>query len=390
MTAENEGKRKTMKRKLIVLSPVIILLLAFLVMKVLSSFKDEQPKRGAMVKPRLVETQIVALDDVPASLTTFGTLASSQPVTLISEVSGTLKAGNIKFQPAQSFKKGDLLLKVDDRQIKLQLNATKSNLLTALASIMPDIKVSTPQIAQVWQNYFDSINFENPLQPLPETTDQRLKALLARYNIYKLYFSVQDLEIRAAKHYFYAPFNGSIVNAQLRVGSTAAPGTRLADIINLDELEVEIQVPAADIEWIKANSKVDLTTPDGSIKWKGHIDRIGNVIDTRSQSIFAYIKLDDTANVTPTAGIFLRADIEAETIPNAMKVSRKAVYEESYVFLVQDSKFVQRDIDIAFDEGDYYILDGGLAPGDTLVSELLQGISEGMPAKAIPSRDLKD
>jgi len=379
-----------MKRKLIVVSPVIILILAYLVMKVLTSFKEEQPKRSAMVKPRLVETRIVELRDVPASLTTFGTLASSQPVSLISEVAGTLKPGTIKFQPAQSFKKGDLLLKVDDRQIKLQLNSTKSDLLTALATLMPEIKVSSPKIFQTWQSYFDSISFDKSIGPLPETDDQRLKALLARYNIYKLYFTVQDLEIRAAKHYFYAPFNGSIVSAQLRVGSTAAPGTRLAEIINLDELEVEIQVPAADIRWIQTNSRVDLTTPDGSIKWKGHIDRIGNVIDTRSQSIFAYIKLDDTADVTPTAGIFLKAVIVAQTIPNAMKVSRRAVYEESYVFLVKDSKFVQRDIDIAFEEGDFYILNGGLTPGDTLVTELLQGVSEGMPAKAIPSLDLKN
>ncbi len=379
-----------MKRKLIVLSPVIILVVAYLVMMILMSFKIEQPKRTAMVNPRLVETRIVELGDVPATLTTFGTLASSQPVSLISEVSGTLKPGTIKFQPAQSFKKGDLLLKVDDRQIKLQLNSTKSDLLTALATLMPEIKVSSPEIFQTWQSYFNTINFEDPIQPLPESSDQRIKALMARYNIYRLYFSVQDLEIRAAKHYFYAPFNGSIVSAQLRVGSTAAPGTRLAEIINLDELEVEIQVPAADVRWIGTNAEVDLTTPDGSIKWKGHIDRIGNVIDTKSQSIFAYIKLDDTADVTPTAGIFLRANIVAQTIPNAMKISRRAVYEESFVFLVEDSKFVQRDIDIAFEEGDYYILNGGLAPGDTLVSELLQGVSAGMPAKPIPDLDLKD
>ncbi|MCF7923273.1 MAG: hypothetical protein K9M55_11280, partial [Candidatus Marinimicrobia bacterium] len=242
-----------MKRKLIVVSPLIILILAYLVMKVLTSFKEEQPKRSAMVKPRLVETRVVELGDVPASLTTFGTLASSQPVSLISEVAGTLKPGTIKFQPAQSFKKGDLLLKVDDRQIKLQLNSTKSDLLTALATLMPEIKVSSPKIFQTWQSYFDSISFDKSIGPLPETDDQRLKALLARYNIYKLYFTVQDLEIRAAKHYFYAPFNGSIVSAQLRVGSRDAPGTRLAEIFNLDELEDEIQVPPADIRWIGTN-----------------------------------------------------------------------------------------------------------------------------------------
>lgn len=379
-----------MKRKLIVVSPVIVILLAFIVMRVLTSFKEERPKRSSTIKPRYVETRIVSLDDVPASLTTFGTLASSQPVTLISEVSGTLESGTIKFQPAQSFNKGDLLLKVDDRQIQLQLNSTKSDLLTALASIMPDIKVSTPEIYQSWQDYFDSIKFQGTIAALPETKDQRLKALLARYNIYKLYFGVRDLEIRAAKHYIYAPFNGSIVTTQLRVGSTAAPGTRLAEIINLDELEVEIQVPAKDISWISKDAHVDLTTPDGSIKWKGHIDRIGNVIDTRSQSIFAYIKLDDTADITPTAGVFLRADIKAQTIPNAIKVSRRAVYEESYVFLVDNSMFVQQPIEIAFDEGDFYVIDGGLSNGDTLVSELLQGVSAGMPAKPIVRQALAE
>lgn len=374
-----------MKRKLIVLSPVIILILAYLAMKLLSSFKEEEPKRSATVKPRVVETRVVALEDVPASLGTFGTLASSQPVSLISEVAGTLQAGEVKFQPSQSFKKGDLLLKVDDRQIALQLNSTKSDLLTALATLMPELKVSSPDIFETWQAYFDAINFKDPIQPLPEAGGQRLKALLARYNIYRLYFAIQDLEIRAKKHYFFAPFNGTIVSTQLRVGSTAAPGARLAEIINLDELEVEIQVPAADIQWIQPDALVDLSTPDGAIHWPGHIDRIGNVIDTRSQSVLAYIKIDDTAEVTPTAGIFLRADIDAETIPNAMSVTRKAVYEQSYVFVIEDAKFARRDINIAFDGGDYYILNGGLAPGDTLVYELLQGISDGMPAQAISS-----
>jgi membrane fusion protein (multidrug efflux system) len=383
-------EKGNMKRKLIVLSPVIIILLGFAIMRVLMSFKEEQPKRGTTIKPRMVETVEVQLGDVPATLTTFGTLASSQPVTLISEVSGTLQPGNIKFQPAQSFKKGDLLLKVDDRQIKLELNSTKSDLLTALASIMPEIKVSTPEIFQTWQNYFDAINFEEKIGPLPDTQDQRLKALLARYNIYKLYFQVQNLEIRAAKHTFYAPFNGSIVTTSLRVGSVAAPGTRLAEIINLDQLEVEIQVPARDINWISPNAQVHLTKPGSSVHWKGHIDRIGNVIDDRSQSIFAYIKLDDTANVTPTAGVFLKADIVAQTIPDAIKVSRRAVYEESYVFLVKDAQFVQRDVEIAFSEGDYYIINGGLMVGDTLVSEVLQGVSAGMPAQAILSGGMED
>ncbi len=371
-----------MKRKILVISPIVLLVVGYLIMQVLLSFKEDKPKRSSQVRPRVVATQLVILGEVPAKLTTFGSLASSQPVTLISEVSGTIQAGDIPFQSSQSFKKGDLLLRIDDRQIKLELNSTKSDLLTALASLMPEIKVSSPAIFQTWQKYFDSINFKDPISELPFTDDQRLKALLARYNVFKLYFAVQNLEIRAAKHYFYAPFNGSVISTQLREGSTAAPGTRLGELINLDKLEVEIQVPAQDVGWIAVDSPVKLYSDDYGNDWDGHIDRIGNIIDERSQSVSAFIKLDATQAAMPLAGIFLRADIEAQTIPNAMKVGRRAVYEQSYVFIVDGGEFERREVKIAFDEGDYYIINQGLTPGDTLVTELLQGVSAGMPAQA--------
>ena len=351
-------------------------------MKILFSFKAEKPKRNSQITPRIVATSVVSLGEVPAKLTTYGTLASSQPVTLISEVSGTLQAGDIAFQPAQSFKRGDLLLKVDNRQINLELNSTKSDLLTALSSLMPEIKVSSPKIFQVWQQYFDSINFDEPIGELPTTQDQRLKALLARYNIFKLYFAVQNLEIRASKHFFYAPFNGSIISTQLRDGSTAAPGSRLGELINLEKLEVEIQVPAKDIGWIHEGSPVILEPEENGIQWIGHIERIGNIIDERSQSVLAYIKLDDTGDVNPLAGVFVKADIEARMIPDAIKVSRRAVYEESYVFLINGGVFEKRPVGVAFDEGDYYIINRGLTASDTLVTELLQGVSAGMPARS--------
>ncbi len=86
--------------------------------------------------------------------------------------------------------------------------------------------------------------------------------------------------------------------------------------------------------------------------------------------------------MNPLAGVFVRADIEARLIPDAIKVGRRAVYEESYVFLVNGGLFEKRDVGIAFDEGDYYIINKGLSPGATLVTDLLQGVSAGMPAQS--------
>ena len=93
--------------------------------------------------------------------------------------------------------------------------------------------------------------------------------------------------------------------------------------------------------------------------------------------------MDDIGDSHPYTGAFLNVEIQAQTITDAIQVSRRAVYEASYVFLVENGLFRQRPVDIAFDEGDFYIIDTGLNNGDTLVTELLQGVSDGMPARAI-------
>ena len=145
-----------MRRKIIYLLPVFIVIAGFVAMQFLSSFKTAPAKKKPQPVVKIVETRSVALDDVPAEIVAFGRLASSQPVILYSEVEGTLKRGDLTFRPGQSFKRGSLLLKIDTRQITLDINTAKSDLLTALASVLPEIKLDFPDEFPVWQNYFNN------------------------------------------------------------------------------------------------------------------------------------------------------------------------------------------------------------------------------------------
>jgi hypothetical protein len=101
----------------------------------------------------------------------------------------------VPFQPGQSFKRGDLLIKVDDRQMKLDLNSAKSDFLNALATVLPEIKVDFPDRYEIWQNYFNSCGFDKELASLPEVEDQKIKLYLTRFNVYKLYFTAQNLDV---------------------------------------------------------------------------------------------------------------------------------------------------------------------------------------------------
>jgi len=371
-----------MKRKILIILPIVILIVGFIAMRILISMKKEPPKRATVARPKIVAAEVVALKDIPSQVTAYGRLMSAQPITLFSEVSGEIMRGSVPFQPAQSFKKGDLLLKIDDRQIKLDINTAKSDFLNAVASVLPELKVDFPEEYEKYQAYFDCCGFDEKLGELPETDNQKVKLYLSRFNVYKLYFAVRNLEIRLEKHYFYAPFSGSIVSADLRVGSTVRIGSQLGQIINLENLEVELPVPAIDIQWIDRSKPVTFTSSEIAGEWRGKIQRIGKNIDTRTQSVQVFASVDRGDQNGLYNGVFLKAQIPGTVIKNGISIPRKAIYEDRFVYTIKDGKLDYREVDISFQEPESVIATGGVANGDTLVVEVLQGVASGMLAQA--------
>ena len=365
-----------------IILPASILIGGFALMLLFFNLKGDPPRKNFQKRTKIVETRVVELASIPAEIVAYGRVMSAQPVQLYSEVAGIIMKGSVPFQPAQAFRKGDLLLKIDDRQAILTLNSTKSELLTALAAVLPEIKTDFPDEYPVWQNYFDNCTFDNDLAEIPETDNQKMKLYLSRFNVYKLYFSVRDLEIRLAKHYFYAPFDGSIVSANLRVGSTARSGSLLGEIINLEQLEVEVPVPAQDIQWIEKGSPVKFKSSEIAGEWTGKVVRIGNAIDSRTQTIQVFVSIDRNRSIPIIDGLFFETRIPGSYIENAYKVPRRAVYNEKYVYLISDGRLEYREIDIARKENSSVIIDGGLFDGDTIVLEAMQGVFPGMPAQS--------
>jgi RND family efflux transporter MFP subunit len=294
-------------------------------------------------------------------------------------VSGEVIAGEVDFLPAQTFSKGALFLKIDDRQANLRLNSIKSDLLSALAMALPEIKTDYPEAWDEWQEFFSGCDFDRNVPPLPETASERLKLLLARLNIYKLYFSVRDQEIVLEKHRFYAPFDGSIVQVNSRTGSTVRTGSLLGSIINLENQEVQVSLPASDLTWIDTNAIVSLTSSETLEQWQGRVVRIGSNIDTRTQTVDLFVALVDNNSSPLLNGAFLQALIPGRIVNNGVTIPGSSVYQEKYVYLVIDGKLKSSEITIARWEGNSAIIAKGLENGDTVVVEAMQGVIEGMP-----------
>ncbi len=344
------------------------------------SMREEPARRTPEPRPRSVASEVVYRSTIESRIAAFGRLASAQPVDLIAEVPGELTPGDVPFRPGQEFRRGQTLVVIDPRQARLDLNTAKADLLTALAQVLPEIKVDFPDEYQVWQDYFNRTEFDQPLDPLPEAANQRIKLFLARFNVFKLYFTVRNLEIRLNKHYIEAPFDGAITGASLRVGSNAGVNTRLGSIINLEDLEVEIPVPTEELRWISVNESVTLTSTEVKGLFSGEITRIGQALDSGTETVPVFISVDPDPDNRLYEGLFLEAAIPGAAVDSAFRLPRTALYDDRFVYVVDEGKLELRPVEIARREQATVIITDGLNDGDTVVIEQLQGVAPGMLA----------
>ncbi len=370
------------KTLLSIISVIAILIIAAVIMFVLSGLKEEPPKKPPANKSKVVNAVVLKKKDIPVNITAYGKLRSARPVTLFSEVSGILEKGDVEFRPANKFKKGDLIIKIDDRQTDLELKSMKSDFLNALATVLPEIKIDFPDEYKKWEDYFNSCSFDKKLPVLPEASNQKIKLFLTRYNVYKLFFSVRNLEIKKEKHYVTAPFNGSILSAQLREGATVRSGSQLGEIISLSEMEAGLQVAVNDISWINKSGPVSLHSDEMDLTWSGKVSRIGSSIDESTQTIPVYVKITG-GEADPVAGTFVKGELTGKFFRDAFTVPRQAVYKDNYIYLVKNKKLAFRKTDIIRMETEFAIIKSGVEEGDTLVTELMQGVADGMSAKVI-------
>ena len=125
----------------IIAAGTAIIIFSFFSMKLLSSLKENPLPKPAEELVRFVKAQPVKYDNLKTSFIANGRVYSKSEITVSAEVSGKILEGNIPFKEGQTFRKGDLLIRIYNNEAVLNLKAEVSSFLTQLAGILPDLKI---------------------------------------------------------------------------------------------------------------------------------------------------------------------------------------------------------------------------------------------------------
>ncbi len=369
--------RKIDRRIIIVAALIFIVGLSYGLMRYLISLKEEPPMRPPIEAKRYVKAEPVKYSTINSPVFAPGRLASVAEIDIVAEASGKILTEKIPLKKSASFKKGNVLFTIYPDEAELALKARKSQFLNTLANIIPDIRIDFPEREPEYMEFFSAINLEEPLPPLPEIRDEKMRIFLTTRNVLSEYFNIQKDELQLSRHTIRAPFDGTYTHVFLEAGAYTNTGGRVAHAISTTKLELEVPLERFDAKWVKIDDQVKVKSDRRGIEWTGIVIRKSQFVDEDTQSQSVFVRIHNHTKPSLLSGEYLTAHFPGHPIENAMEIPRNAVFNSNEVFIIVNGRLQKRSINI-IKKNERTLVFNGMEEGELLVVQPLINVLEGI------------
>lgn len=353
-----------------------IAIISVSLMMLLISFRSPPKRKPSTDNRPVVSTLEVKNQRLQLSVPVIGRLAAQKKVDIITEVSGVLKGNHKQFLTGTSYRQGEVMLQINREETELNLRAQRSNLLTAISSLLPELKFDYLQSYKSWNNYLQNFNSETITKPLPEPLNEREKLFVAARGIYSTYYQIKSQEARLEKFTIRAPFNGVLIKSDITPGNLVRAGQSLGVFISPDVYDLETSVSIEDVSHIKIGDEVKLTSENIPGAWQGTITRINVGMDPNSQMVKVFARLSAPEL---REGMFLRGEIQTSTFVDGLRLPRKMLYNGNIGLEIIDGVIHYQEVEVVSTSGEYAIV-RGLKDGMKLSTKTL-GLYDGLEVK---------
>jgi RND family efflux transporter MFP subunit len=366
--------------KWLALGLVLLLLIAFSVMRALSARKAQQ---DAVAQANVAQVQTVvelAQTDVVKAQTR--ELAQGLPI------SGSLKAVNSAVVKARAagelqglaVREGDT---VKAGQVLARVDATEYVARVQQAQQQADAAKSQIDIAQ---RQFDNNKALVAQGFISKTAlDTSLNSLDAAKATYKAAVAAVDLNRKTLDDtVLHAPISGVVSQRLAQPGERVAVDAKVVEIVDLSQLELEATLSGADSVDVRVGQDAVLQVEGTSRPVRAKVARINPSAQPGSRSVLAYLAISDATGLRQ--GLFAQGTL-ATAQTSALAVPLSAVRTDKpapYVQVVQDNQVAHKTVHMgARGESDKEIMVAvtGVAPGALVIRGNVGPLREGTAVK---------
>jgi membrane fusion protein (multidrug efflux system) len=365
------------QKKWTLISAVLIIATSVVFVSISTPKKPTQTQ--ARSSARQVITQRAVYGTHPIAIQNTGQLIAKDQLKLIAQSTGELTAHPHPFQDGQAVKKGAVILQINPQEHILALQALKSKFQTKVISVLADIQLDYPDRLDVWAQFFNDIQLDAPLPPLPTITHPKEHLFLSSRDLINDYLTIKQRESALDRLIIKAPFNGSLVDTQVKSGDTVTAGTYLGRFITDTTYTLWIGLRIEEASLITIGQPVTLTHHLLTGKWTGKIMAISKSVDPKTQLINVGIH---TQNPSLKEGMYMITTIHAGPIKDCIQINRDTlINDQAEVFIVTQNTLVKTPVKVRFKTATHAYIQG-LAPDTHILTQAISGAHTGM--KVIP------
>ena len=284
-------------------------------------------------------------------------------------------------------KQGQIIARLDDRDIVAQLDQAKSNL-----------QLYEAQLKESENNYNrEKELFDRGLssQQSLDQAEANFKTLLANIDIAKA--GIRAAEVALENMIIRAPFDGTVLTKNAEVGEIVAPfgasttsRAAVVTIADMNSLMVETDVSESNITKIDQDQDCEIVLDANPAKtYQGYVFKIVPTADRSKATVLvkvAFKNYDSSVLPEMSAKVSFLSKSSEETkdqkpVLTAPLTAVEDIEGKKIVFTVVNDQAVQKEISTGRLFGNYVEITSGLEEGEKIIDNLNEQIKDGVQVK---------
>lgn len=320
---------------------------------------EEESERGDTRQRAMVVDYVVASTrQIANEISATGTLMPSESAMLSAQTAGLIR--EIRFEEGSKVAKGQVLVRLDDRQWIAQRNKLK----TELANAEKDRER------------------KQQLSNIEGVSDAELDEAVLRVATIKA--DLKELEVLIDYATIRAPFAGVIGLRSVSPGSYLSAGAPVARLVQNDPLRLEFSIPERYATQVNTGQLVRFTTAGSDTAFTGRIYATEPAITESSRALRIRAKVPNGEG-NLMAGAFAEIALTFDSIPNAILVPTEALVpklNEQIVYTISGGIIEEVIVKQGIRLPELIQLRAGVSPGDTIMVKGLLQAEAGKAAAA--------
>jgi len=323
-----------------------------------TNLPKERIEQLKTIKVELVETS--------GEVSVSGTVLARDTARIAARVGGYVT--ELKVDAGSIVKKGDLLLKIEARE----LEEREAQARAALESANVDLEKNRQDLERY------KVLFEGQAIARKEFDDVSARFEMAKAAADKAKSALEEAKTFLSYELVTAPFDGIVLSSTFADGEFAGPGMTAISVIS-SQFIIKADINETDIAKLTPGQKVEMTLdayPDKLLE--GEIAEISPISRNLAGIVSFEIKVkpDDLAQSYLKYGLSANVTIIISKVENVLYVPLQSVYEENgkkYVdILAENNEFKKIEITTGNYNYDYIEIKSGLEQGDEIITSVIE------------------